>query len=225
MIRRSSGELVAAHLRRMVFDGEYKPGDRVRQDEIAAELGVSRIPVREAIIALDREGWVTVEPHRGAFVRGIDADYVRDHYELYGLVFGLLAARVSERADDAGLERVLADAATVAAAGDDPKAFNDRNRAFLVTLEAVARAPRLTSMARVMTSLVPGNFFREIPGAIDTQRRGVACVSEAIAERDPERASAEFRSLLRSQGEAVVALLEARGIFAPAQPAGAPAGS
>ena len=98
----------------MVFDGEYKPGDRVRQDEIAAELGVSRIPVREAIIALDREGWVTVEPHRGAFVRGIDADYVRDHYELYGLVFGLLAARVAERADDAGLERLLADAAAVA---------------------------------------------------------------------------------------------------------------
>ena len=94
MIRRSSGDLVAAHLRRMVFEGEYKPGDRVRQDEIAAELGVSRIPVREAIIALDREGWVTVEPHRGAFVRGIDADYVRDHYELYGLVFGLMASRV-----------------------------------------------------------------------------------------------------------------------------------
>jgi DNA-binding GntR family transcriptional regulator len=217
MIRRSSGELVAAHLRRMVFDGEYKPGDRVRQDEIAAELGVSRIPVREAIIALDREGWVTVEPHRGAFVRGIDADYVRDHYELYGLVFGLLAARVAERADDAGLELLLVDAAAVVAVGDDPKAFNDRNRAFLVTLEEVARAPRLTSMARVMTSLVPGNFFREIPGAIDAQRRGVAAVTEAIEARDPARASLEFRTLLRGQGEAVVALLESRGIFTQAQ--------
>lgn len=209
----------------MVFDGEYKPGDRVRQDEIVAELGVSRIPVREAIIALDREGWVTVEPHRGAFVRGIDADYVRDHYELYGLVFGLLAARVAERVDDAGIETLLADAAAVASAGEDPKAFNDRNRAFLVTLEEVARAPRLTSMARVMTSLVPGNFFREIPGAIDAQRAGVARVSEAIEARDPERASAEFRTLLRGQGEAVVALLESRGIFASARSAGAPAGS
>src|SRR6478736_2161958 len=175
MIRRSSGELVAAHLRRMVFDGEYKPGDRVRQDEIAAELGVSRIPVREAIIALDREGWVTVEPHRGAFVRGIDPDYVRDHYELYGLVFGLMASRVAERSDDAGRERLLAAAAEVASADpDDPRTFNDRNRAFLRTLEEVAAAPRVTSMARVMTSIVPGNFFREVPGAVDGQRRGVA---------------------------------------------------
>ena len=75
---------------------------------------MSRIPVREAIIALDREGWVTVEPHRGAFVRGIDADYVRDHYELYGLVFGLMASRVAEQADDAGRARLLAAAADVA---------------------------------------------------------------------------------------------------------------
>jgi DNA-binding GntR family transcriptional regulator len=216
MIRRSSGELVAAHLRRMVFDGEYKPGDRVRQDEIAAELGVSRIPVREAIIALDREGWVTVEPHRGAFVRGIDADYVRDHYELYGLVFGLMASRVAERADDAGISRLVADAAAVAAAdGTDPGDFNDRNRAYLATLEEVARAPRLTSMARVMTSLVPGNFFREVPGAIAGQRRGVAAVTEAILARDPARASSEFRTLLQAQGEAVVALLDSRGVFTP----------
>ena len=221
MIRRSSGDLVAAHLRRMVFDGEYKPGDRVRQDDIAAELGVSRIPVREAIIALDREGWVTVEPHRGAFVRGIDADYVRDHYELYGLVFGLMASRVAERAEDEGRARVLAAAKEVSAHTDeDPRAFNRRNRAFLATLEDVAAAPRLTSMARVMTSLVPGNFFAEVPGAIEGQRRGVAAVAKAIKAGRPDRAAAEFRALLQAQGEAVVDLLAARGIFVP--PAGAP---
>lgn len=208
---------MAAHLRRMVFEGEYKPGDRVRQDEIAAELGVSRIPVREAIIALDREGWVTVEPHRGAFVRGIDADYVRDHYELYGLVFGLMASRAAERADDAGRERVLVAAKAVASAdAGDPRAFNDTNRAFLRTLEDVADAPRLTSMARVMTSIVPGNFFRQVPGAIDSQRKGVAAVAKAIKSSDPDKAAAEFRTLLRGQGEAVVELLEARGIFSPA---------
>jgi len=223
MIRRSSGDLVAAHLRRMVFQGEYKPGDRVRQDEIAAELGVSRIPVREAIIALDREGWVTVEPHRGAFVRGIDADYVRDHYELYGLVFGLMASRVAERADADGKARVLAAAKEVASVEpDDARTFNRRNRAFLAALEEVAAAPRLTSMARVMTSLVPGNFFGEVPGAIDGQRRGVAAVAKAIKAGTPDRAALEFRKLLQAQGEAVVQLLDDRGIFAaPTGPAGA----
>jgi len=206
----------------MVFTGEYRPGDRVRQDEIATELGVSRIPVREAIIALDREGWVTVEPHRGAFVRGFDPDYVRDHYELYGLVFGLMAARVAERADAAGRRRVL-DAAEAVAAADpaDPRAFNEANRAFLRALDEEARSPRLTSMARVMTSIVPGNFFREIPGAIEDQRTGVAAVARAIEAGDTEGATAEFAALLRAQGELVVAVLDGRGVFAT--PEAAPA--
>lgn len=210
----------------MVFDGEYKPGDRVRQDEIAAELGVSRIPVREAIIALEREGWVTVEPHRGAFVRGIDPDYVRDHYELYGMVFGLMASRVAERADDAGRARLLVAAVDVASSDtSDPRAFNDRNRAFLRTLEEVAAAPRLTSMARVMTSIVPGNFFREIPGAVEGQRRGIAAVAAAVEARDPAKASDEFRNLLRAQGEAVVVLLDSRGVFSPRAVPGAALGA
>jgi len=198
----------------MVFEGVYRPGDRVRQDEIATELGVSRIPVREAIIALDREGWVTVEPHRGAFVRGIDADYVRDHYELYGLIFGLMAARVAERAGEAGRAEVVEAAREVAGSdGDDPREFNARNRHFLALLEERAAAPRLTSIARVMTSLVPGNFFRTVPGAIEGQREGVAAVADAIAASDPGGATDAFRTLLHGQGELVVDLLEQRGIF------------
>ena len=98
--RRSSGDLVAVHIRSMIFDGELRQGDRMRQDDIARRLGVSRIPVREAIIALDREGWLTITPHRGAFVHGLDEDALRDHYELLGLVYGLAARRATERASD-----------------------------------------------------------------------------------------------------------------------------
>jgi hypothetical protein len=70
-------------------------------------------------------------------------------------------------------------------------------------------------MARVMTSIVPGNFFREVPGAIDGQSRGVTAAARAIKAGDAERASAAFRSLLHGQGEAVVGLLDQRGLFAP----------
>ena len=95
MDRRSSGDLVAVHIRSLIFNGELRQGDRVRQDEIARRLGVSRIPVREAIIALDREGWLEITPHRGAFVHGLDEDSLRDHYELLGLVYGLAGCPVS----------------------------------------------------------------------------------------------------------------------------------
>src|SRR6516165_1908958 len=96
MIRKSSGEQAAVHIRRLIFDGELRPGDRVPQDEIAHTLGVSRIPVREALIALEREGWATIIPHRGAFVNALDEQSVRDHYELLGLFYSFGVRRAVE---------------------------------------------------------------------------------------------------------------------------------
>jgi DNA-binding GntR family transcriptional regulator len=223
MERPSSGELVAAHIRRLVITGEYRSGERVRQDEIAAELGVSRIPVREALIALEREGWVTVEPHRGAFVNGLDADFVRDHFELYGAIVGLMAQRCVERGDDDAVARVLADAALVVDAPSDADTFNALTYRYVEALEWAAAAPRLTSMTRVMANLYPGNFFAEVPGAMEVQREGVGAIAAAIGRRDAVGASAECDRLLRRHGEVLTAALEARGVLDPpgASPVGA----
>ena len=141
MDRRSSGDLVAVHIRSLIFNGELRQGDRLRQDEIAQRLGVSRIPVREAIIALDREGWVAITPHRGAFVHGLDEDALHDHYEVQGLVYGLAARRATERATDEGLER-LHDAQRQLADAVTPDELHEANDVFLRTLLALrALAP------------------------------------------------------------------------------------
>ena len=66
--RRTSGEAAALYIRKLIFDGYLRPGARVHQDDVAQALGISRIPVREALIALEQQGWVTIEPNRGAFV-------------------------------------------------------------------------------------------------------------------------------------------------------------
>jgi DNA-binding GntR family transcriptional regulator len=213
MDRPSSGDLVAAHIRRLVATGVYRPGDRVRQDELAADLGVSRIPVREALIALQREGWVTVEPHRGAFVNGLDAEFVRDHFELHGAIAGLMARRVVERADDDTVAELLTAAAGVVEAPDDPVEFDRCAYAYIDTFEWAAAAPRLSSMTRVMANLYPGNFFAEIPGAIEAQRTGIAAVADAFAARDADAASVAYEQLLRRQGEVLTAALEQRGVF------------
>ncbi len=212
MDRPSSGELVAAHIRELVTSGEYRPGERIRQDEIASELGVSRIPVREAIIVLEREGWVTIEPHRGAFVNGLDADFIRDHFELHGAIVGLTGVRVVERADDAAIAEVVAAAKALAEASDDPVEFNGRAYAWVEAVERAAAAPRLSSITRVMSNLYPGNYF-EVPGAIAIQREGVAAITAAIVDRDRERVAAESERLLDRHGEALTLLLEQRGVF------------
>jgi len=216
MDRRSSGDLVAVHIRSLIFNGELRQGDRVGQDDIARQLGVSRIPVREAIIALDREGWLTITPHRGAFVHGLDADSLRDHYELLGLVYGLAARRAVERATPDALEQ-LRRAEQHLAAATTVDGIHDTNNDFLRTLLLTARAPRLGPVMRNMSTVVPGNFFELVPGSGPVQQRGAREIVDAVVAADADRAAAACVHLLRDQGELVIELLASRGMFATDQ--------
>ncbi len=212
--RRSSGDLVADHIRRLIFEGELRQGDHLRQDEIATELGVSRIPVREAVIALDREGWLMIEPHRGAFVHGMDEAAVRDHYELFGLIYGLTTRRATER----GSAEAVADLAVAQRAlkrAQDADACWAANNDFLRQLFAMANSQRLASHSRLMRNLVPGNFFEAVPGAMANQKRGTAAITKAVRAGDGLLAEQECHRMMSRQGDAVVSLLAQRQLFRP----------
>jgi DNA-binding GntR family transcriptional regulator len=212
--RRSSGDLVADHIRRLIFEGELRQGDHLRQDEIASELGVSRIPVREAVIALDREGWLMIEPHRGAFVHGLDQDAVRDHYEVFGLVYGLTARRATERGSAEDVAALTEAQRAIKRAGTADEFFVANND-YLRQLFAMANSPRLASLARLLRNLVPGNFFEVVPGTMANQRRGTAAITKAVRAGDAELAETECHTLMRRQGDGVVTLLATRKLFRP----------
>jgi DNA-binding GntR family transcriptional regulator len=212
--RRSSGDLVADHIRRLIFEGELRQGDHLRQDEIASELGVSRIPVREAVIALDREGWLMIEPHRGAFVHGLDQDAVRDHYEVFGLIYGLTARRATERGSTEDVV-ALVEAQRAIKRATTADEFFVANNDYLRQLFAMANSPRLASLARLLRNLVPGNFFEIVPSAMANQRRGTAALTKAVRAGDAELAERECHTLMRRQGDGVVALLASRKLFRP----------
>jgi DNA-binding GntR family transcriptional regulator len=201
----------------MIFENRLRAGERVPQDEIASELHVSRVPVREAVIALAGEGWVTSEPHRGAFVNGLDENSTFDHYELLARLYGFGARRAAERGSDAELDD-LAEVHKAMQATDDPDTFFDLNTTFLRTLVHVANSRRIVALARGMAhSIVPGNYFLEIPGVIAVHKRGMKAVMRALKERDGETAETEFVKMMRREAELVVALLSERGVFSAAQ--------
>ena len=184
---------MAIHIRGMIFNGRLRHGDRVRQDQLAEELGVSRIPVREAIIALAGEGWLSVTPHRGAYVHGLDPDTVRDHYELVGLVYGMAARRATKRATEDGLAR-LAEAQVALANAQSPTEVHDTNDVYLRRLNELAKAPRLASVMRGMSSVVPGNFFELVSRAPSRRRsspprRWCGPSARAMARRPPTSVS------------------------------------
>lgn len=212
LARPNAGSAVVEHVRRLVFDGQLRQGDKVPQQEIADALGVSRIPVREALVALERDGVVTIEPHRGAFVNAFDPAAIEDHYELYGLVYGHATRRTAERADErtrVELERL---AAAIADASD-PESLFERVGHFHAVIHQVGGSPRLRAILRSLSAIVPGNFFAVIPGSKEIVREGFSDIAAAIRARDAREAEARCRAMHRAHGAGVTRYLKERGLF------------
>jgi DNA-binding GntR family transcriptional regulator len=79
---KNTSNRVADAVRAAILQGKIKVGDALRQDVIAAELEVSKIPVREALVQLQAEGLVDLIPSRGAIVRGLSAHEIAEVYEM-----------------------------------------------------------------------------------------------------------------------------------------------
>ena len=87
---------ISAILRKAIYSGEYKGGDELSLTDIAARLGVSRTPVREAFQLLESEGLITLRMNKGAIVNTIDRKFVRDIFEMRILLEGEAAKRAAE---------------------------------------------------------------------------------------------------------------------------------
>jgi DNA-binding GntR family transcriptional regulator len=199
-------------VRSLIFEGELRPGMRVPQDAIAQDLGVSRIPVREALIVLEREGWVTNEMHRGAFINALDEPTVHDHYELFGLIYGFAAKRALARAGD-DLPQQLSEIHAQFAKATSAAEQYDLSIAFHSLIVRGAASPRINVALRAMSALVPGNFFEEVPAAVDVESRGLASITRAMKQGDGEKASAEYVKMMRSVGNKVTQLFRERSLF------------
>jgi DNA-binding GntR family transcriptional regulator/maleate cis-trans isomerase len=150
--RRSTAEIVADQLRLAVMHGSLPPGSQMGEAELAARLGVSRGPLREAMQRLVQEGLLRSEPHRGVFVTALDVEDVRDIYLARLAVERAACERiVREHRVEAVAELTAVQARIVAAANEgDPVALSDADQEFHETLVRASRSPRLQRMARTL---------------------------------------------------------------------------
>lgn len=113
--------VVYEEIRQQILRGELLPGTRLVEDRLAADLGVSRNPVREALRVLAAEGFVELLPRRGAAVARLDADEAEELFDVRMALESLAARLAARRADDGTrerIERVLTSAKTASEAGD-----------------------------------------------------------------------------------------------------------
>jgi DNA-binding GntR family transcriptional regulator len=104
--------LVATEMRRLILDGTLRPGERLIEDRLAEQLGVSRNPIREAIRMLEAEGFLDVTARRGSFVAVLSAQQAADLFEVRLAVEPLgarLAAGHSNQAHISRMKEILAD--------------------------------------------------------------------------------------------------------------------
>jgi DNA-binding GntR family transcriptional regulator len=188
--------VVRDEIRRQIIAGELTPGARLIETSIAAELGVSRGPVRAAIRQLELEGFVVVSPRRGASVATVSIEEALDCYEVRAVVEELAARLAATRRTDEDLERMR----DVLASGQD-SLDNQRwdqlsalNNDFHVALAMASGNDELVWLMRQYSKRIAWMFSRS------AQRRGAqawnehAAIVDAVEARDPESASALAQS-------------------------------
>jgi DNA-binding GntR family transcriptional regulator len=178
-------------IREAIVDGRLPPGKRLKEEELARELGISRTPVREALLILQAEGLVDAAPNRGAAVRSHAADDLEDLYQLRALLEGYAARRAAANISEAAVADLKAscDRFESLIEGDVQELVKENLLFHNVILDA-ARSRRVAELIRKVIEL-PLVYRSYIWYSIDQRRISAHYhrqITRALESRDGERA-------------------------------------
>ena len=202
-------EAVLTELRRAIGTGELSGGQQIRQDALAQRLGVSRVPLREALKILEGEGQVVYRPHRGYFVAELDVDDLRELYRIRDLLESEAIRLAAETLNENDLRRI-AEAATAVERADatgDLVAMMAANRRFHFLIIEAAGMPRMARLIRILWNATDAyrSLYYADPGHRLRVQREHRAVIDALSARDAELAV----RLLRDHRENAVAAVAA----------------
>lgn len=195
---RSKPEIVHDMLRDSIIHGEYKPGERLVIDEVAARLGVSQIPVREAVRQLEADGLIVFEPYTGATVTHLSPELA---YEIFALLESLeviCGRRACACMSDEQRAELAAIVAQMDRCIDDSEAWSQLNREFHLLICRFAGVQLLGRMLentldhwdRLRLRYVSDVLQQRIPEAQEEHRHMI----DAFTQRNPDAIEALLRT-------------------------------
>ena len=201
-------DLIADALRDEIRRGELLPAQALRQEELAERFGVSRLPVRDALLRLEAEGLVVVYPNRGAFVVELSADEVREIYDLRLLLEVDALQRAIPGMTEGDLERIES-ACDTAARGAVGPSWGELDRAFHQALYAPSARPRQLAMIEALRGTVDRYWWahQELQSRTADWVRDHGALVAACRRRDAATAGRLLEDHLRRAGDLVVARL------------------
>jgi DNA-binding GntR family transcriptional regulator len=195
--RRSATARVYELVRRELLEGAIKPGDRIPDAELRESLGVSRTPVREAMLALEQEGLVRIVQRQGYFASEVSLSDVVHAYQLRFILEPIVTALAATHATDEDVARlrVLADYEADGTEDEVARAI-EANKEFHLAVAEAAGNPRFV---RILTDVLDALgrlaiFDLRYWRTPATWRAEHLAITEAIAARDPVRAAAIDRA-------------------------------
>lgn len=202
---------VVDRLRQMLVEGHIRPGKKLNERELCAQLGVSRTPLREAIKLLAAEGLVELLPNRGAVAARLDEADLVSTFEVLAELEAFSGELAAKRITDLEIEeiRALQHEMMACFARRDLSGYFEANAKIHKAINLAAKNPLLTDLYRTVngrTQLV--RFSSNLDEA--NWRRAVQQheqILEALIARDPARIRALLKSHLGSRGKRVVELV------------------
>jgi DNA-binding GntR family transcriptional regulator len=212
-VPRTAQQLAYEFVRRAILRGDLAPGTRLTQSDIAGQLSLSTTPVREALRRLASENLVRIDAHRGAIVRGVDKDELREIYEIRLLLEPLAMRKATVRITDEELDRAerlweqMND-------NSDPGDWAEANRAFHAVF---ADAASSTILIRILGTLrdSASNYVRWLsvadPGLPVRANQEHRRLLDACRSRDADKAARIEEEHLLSTFEAMMSDLPESG--------------
>jgi DNA-binding GntR family transcriptional regulator len=201
-------ETVTSSLRAAILQGVLAPGQRLRQVDLAAQLGVSRIPLRDAFRRLEAEGLVYIDGRRGARVATLTADEVAEIYETR-IMLEVHCIRLAVRnITEAGVQHLIGMSHHMDAVADQAEEGRVARRAFYAELYRWSRRPRMRQLILQLRDdvhryhVLSGHTWHE-HGAAGTH----AQLRDALRVRDADGAAKALRQHLRIARNDLVASL------------------
>jgi DNA-binding GntR family transcriptional regulator len=200
----------------MVLHGELKSGQRITQDDLAAMLGVSTMPVREALLKLTAVGLIEATPTRSFRVARTSVDDIRDAYWAQSSLAGELTRRacVREGAELAERLRALESVYVAALDASDGRSLEAANWAFHRAINRAADAPKLLFILKTTLRFIPGDLYAEISGWGQRSERSHLDIIDAIARGECDAAADAARDHVLEAGEQLIAHFSTRGYWA-----------
>lgn len=209
-------DLAAARVMEWIFDGTLRPGDRLQRQQLADDLGISRVPVQEMLAQLELDGIVRSEYHRGAYVDRFDAETLRETYDMYALITGLAAAKSAKliTAELAAHLRALVDEM----ADVDQDRFYDVTWEYRRTVNRLASGPRVRAMLLTFRTFMPTAYSILIEQHRARIRDHYLSEVTALARRDGAGARKAIEARCADEAELLITELRRRGVLDAAAP-------